>query len=132
MSLTVARYRSRWPCHGEQVWVAARTVTRSGSGHRLPTSSTYIATFDPAAALREATCIVELYHARERPHSLTQSPEFMLGDRKDEWLAARLEDLDHCYIDGIVAAVCVYPVLRTGQRPVGRHRNHRHNKTGAA
>jgi hypothetical protein len=28
--------------------------------------------------------------------------EFMLGDRKDEWLA-RLEDLDYGYIDGIAA-----------------------------
>ena len=29
----------------------------------------------------------------------------MLGDRKDEWLAARLEDLDYGDIDGIEAAV---------------------------
>ena len=29
------------------------------------------------------------------------SLEFMLGDRKDEWLAARLEDLDYGDIDGI-------------------------------
>ena len=34
----------------------------------------------------------------------------MLGDRKDEWLAARLEDLDHGYIDGIEAAVRTYPL----------------------
>src|SRR6266851_4530328 len=33
----------------------------------------------------------------------------MLGDRKEEWLAARLEDLDYGDIDGICAAARVYP-----------------------
>jgi len=33
----------------------------------------------------------------------------MLLDRKDEWLAARLEDLDYGYIDGIVAAARKFP-----------------------
>ena len=110
-------------------------------------SSSYIATFEPAAAFQrlvraegirrgadhvrqltvigdgaawiwnlaaatfpEATCIVDLYHAREHLHCLTRSLEFMLGDRKDEWLAARLEDLDYGYIDGIEAAVRQYPL----------------------
>jgi hypothetical protein len=58
----------------------------------------------------EATQIVDLYHAREHLHSLARSLEFMLGDRKDEWLAARLEDLDYGYIDGIAAAVRQYPL----------------------
>jgi hypothetical protein len=58
----------------------------------------------------EATQIVDLYHAREHLHSLTRSLEFMLLDRKDEWLAARLEDLDYGYIDGIEAAVRKYPL----------------------
>jgi hypothetical protein len=58
----------------------------------------------------EATQIVDLYHAREHVHSLTRSLEFMLGDRKDQWLAARLEDLDYGYIDGIEAAVREYPL----------------------
>jgi hypothetical protein len=53
---------------------------------------------------------VDLYHAREHLHSLTRSLEFMLLDRKDEWLAARLEDLDYGYIDGITAAVRRYPL----------------------
>jgi hypothetical protein len=57
-----------------------------------------------------ATQIVDLYHAREHLHSLARSLEFMLGDRKDEWLAARLEDLDYGYIDGIEAAVREYPL----------------------
>jgi hypothetical protein len=34
----------------------------------------------------------------------------MLLDRKDEWLAARLEDLDYGHIDGITAAVRQYPL----------------------
>ena len=63
-----------------------------------------------AATFPGATCIVDLYHAREHLHSLTRCLEFMLGDRKDAWLAARLEDLDYGYIDGIEAAVRQYPL----------------------
>ena len=33
---------------------------------------------------------MDLFHAREHLHSLTRILEFMLLDRKDEWLAARL------------------------------------------
>jgi hypothetical protein len=110
-------------------------------------SSSYIATFEPAAAFQrlvkaegirrgaghvrqltvigdgaawiwnlaaatfpEATHIVDLFHAREHLHSLTRSLEFMLGDRRDQWLAARLADLDYGYIDGIEAAVREYPL----------------------
>jgi hypothetical protein len=113
-------------------------------------SSSYIATFEPAAAFQrlvraegirrgaghvrqltvlgdgaawiwnlaaatfpEATHIVDLYHAREHLHSLTRSLEFMLLDHKDEWLAARLEDLDYGDIDGIEAAVREYPLNGT-------------------
>jgi hypothetical protein len=57
-----------------------------------------------------ATQIVDLCHAREHLHSLTRSLEFMLPGRQDEWLAARLEDLDYGYIDGIEAAVRRYPL----------------------
>jgi hypothetical protein len=63
-----------------------------------------------AATFPEATHIVDLFHAREHLHSLTRSLEFMLGDRRDQWLAARLEDLDYGYIDGIEAAVRAYPL----------------------
>ncbi len=63
-----------------------------------------------AAAFPEATHIVDLFHAREHLHSLTRSLEFMLGDRRDQWLAARLEDLDYGYIDGLEAAVRKYPL----------------------
>ena len=53
--------------------------------------------------------VVDLYHAREHLHSLDPVLEFILGDR-DESLAARLEDLDYGYIDGIAAAVRAYPL----------------------
>ena len=58
----------------------------------------------------EATQIVDLYHAREHLHSLTRSLDFMLLDRKEQWLAARLEDLDYGDISGIEAAVREYPL----------------------
>ena len=56
----------------------------------------------------EATQIVDLFHAREHLHDLARLLEFMLGDRKDDWLAARLEDLDYGDIDGICAAARAY------------------------
>jgi len=62
------------------------------------------------AKFPEATQIVDLYHAREHLHSLTRSLEFMLLDRRDEWLAARLADLDYGDIDGIETAVRQYPL----------------------
>ena len=115
---------------------------------RDPGSSSYIATFEPAAVFAdlvraegirrgadhvrqltiigdgaawiwntaaskfpEATQIVDLFHARQHLSDLARLLEFMLGDRKDEWLAARLEDLDHGDIDGICRAARIYPLL---------------------
>ena len=117
---------------------------------RDPGSSSYIATFEPAAVFAdlveaegirrgaghvrqltilgdgaawiwgiatakfpEATQIVDLYHARQHLHDLARLLEFMLGDRKEEWLAARLDDLDYGDIDGICKAACVYPLTGT-------------------
>jgi len=111
-------------------------------------SSSYIATFEPAAAFAglvkaegirrgadhvrqmtiigdgaawiwniavskfpEATQIVDLYHARQHLHELASVLEFMLGDSKDKWLAARLEDLDYGDIGGICSAARAYPML---------------------
>jgi hypothetical protein len=62
------------------------------------------------AKFPEATQIVDLFHAREHLHDLARSLEFMLGDRKDEWLAARIEDLDYGDIDGICKAARVFPL----------------------
>jgi hypothetical protein len=58
----------------------------------------------------EATQIVDLYHARQHLHDLAAILEFMLGDQREDWLAARLDDLDHGDIDGICAAARVYPL----------------------
>ena len=63
-----------------------------------------------ATKFPEATQIVDLYHAREHLHDLARRLEFMLLDRKDEWLAGRLADLDSGYVDGIVAATRKYPL----------------------
>jgi hypothetical protein len=62
------------------------------------------------AKFPEATQVVDLFHAREHVHDLARKLEFMLLDRRDEWLAARLEDLDYGYIDGITAATRKYPL----------------------
>ncbi len=64
-----------------------------------------------AATFPEATCIVDLYHARQHLHALARALEFMLLDHYGEWLQARLEDLDYGCIDGIEAAVREYPLL---------------------
>jgi hypothetical protein len=64
-----------------------------------------------AAKFPAATQIVDLFHAREHLHDLARRLEFMLGDGKDAWLAARLEDLDYGYINGIVAATRKYPLI---------------------
>jgi hypothetical protein len=62
------------------------------------------------AKFPQATQIVDLFHAREHLHDLARRLEFMLLDQKEEWLAARLEDLDYGYIDGIVQATRQYPL----------------------
>jgi hypothetical protein len=63
------------------------------------------------AKFPEATQIVDLYHAREHLHDLARVLEFMLGDQREEWLAARLDDLDYGDIDGICAAARAYPLV---------------------
>jgi len=63
------------------------------------------------AKFPEATQIVDLYHAREHLHDLARLLEFMLLDKKQAWLDARLEDLDYGDIDGICAAARAYPLV---------------------
>ncbi len=69
---------------------------------------------------------MDLFHAREHLHDLARRLEFMLGDRKDDWLAARLEDLDHGDIDGICnaarAAKKVQQPHQTTSTLSGRHK----------
>jgi hypothetical protein len=71
------------------------------------------------AKFPEATQIVDLFHAREHLHDLARSLEFMLGDQQDDWLAARLEDLDYGDIDGICAAARIpaSTLLKESRRP---------------
>jgi hypothetical protein len=60
--------------------------------------------------ITSATHIVDIYHAREHLHDLVRSLEFMLGDQRESWLTARLEDLDYGDIDGSCNASRIYPL----------------------
>jgi hypothetical protein len=68
----------------------------------------------------EATQIVDLYHAREHVHSLTRAVECMLGGRREEWLAKRLDDLDYGDIGGIERAVREFPFTGVKKDEVDR------------
>src|SRR5262249_23131525 len=46
------------------------------------------------AKFPEATQVVDIYHAREHLSDLARVLEFMLGDQRENWLKARLDDLD--------------------------------------
>ncbi len=61
------------------------------------------------AKFPEATQIVDLFHAREHLHDLPRPGVHARGPEED-WLAARLEDLDYGDIDGICAAARAYPL----------------------
>jgi hypothetical protein len=52
--------------------------------------------------LPEATPIVDLYHAREHLHELAATLAAALGDQRDDWLTARLADLDAGDIETLV------------------------------
>jgi hypothetical protein len=123
------------------------TVDEDGWPVRDPASSSYLATFAPAAGFGtlmaaearrrgaghvrqlvilgdgavwiwnlagrhfpEATQIVDLYHAREHLHELARLLEFMLGDRRGQWLAERLGELDAGDIGAIAAAARAFPL----------------------
>ena len=59
---------------------------------------------------------MDLFHARGHLHSLAGVLEFMLGDQREKWLAARLEDLDYGDIDGICTAARAYPLAGGGKK----------------
>ena len=50
----------------------------------------------------EATPIVDIYHAREHLHDLAAGLAPVLGDGHDDWLPARLADLDAGDIEALV------------------------------
>ncbi len=62
------------------------------------------------AKFPEATQVVDIYHAREHLCDLARILEFMLGDQRENWLKARLDDPDYGDIDGICAAARAYPL----------------------
>jgi hypothetical protein len=127
------------------------SLDEEGRPVRDPRSSSYLATFAPAAGFGilmagearrrgaahirqivalgdgaawiwnlagqyfpEATQIVDLFHAREHLHDLAKLLEFMLGTHKQDWLDARLADLDAGDIPAIAAAARVFPL--TGRK----------------
>jgi len=57
-----------------------------------------------AAHFPEATQIVDLFHAREHLHELANLAARLLAGHRDEWLAARLAELDNGDIPGLLAA----------------------------
>ena len=61
-----------------------------------------------AAHFPEATQIVDLFHAREHLHELANLAARLLAGHRDEWLAARLAELDNGDIPGRSppAAIC--------------------------
>ena len=118
-------------------------TARGTDGHpvRDPGSSSYLATFDPAARFGQlvdaearrrgsehirqlvvlgdgaawiwnladelfpaATQIVDLYHAREHVHELATLATRLLRGHHQDWLAARLEELDTGDIPALLAA----------------------------
>jgi len=126
-------------------------LDEEGRPVRDPRSSSYLATFAPAAGFGilmaaearrrgaahirqlvmlgdgaawiwnlasqhfpEATQIVDLFHAREHLHDLAKLLEFMLGDHKQDWLDARLAELDAGDIGAICAAARAFPL--TGRK----------------
>jgi hypothetical protein len=52
----------------------------------------------------EATQIVDLFHAREHVHDLANLAGRLLAGHRDQWLAARLADLDAGDIPALIAA----------------------------
>jgi hypothetical protein len=123
------------------------TTDEDGWPVRDPRSSSYLATFAPAAGFGtlmaaearrrgaghvrqlvilgdgapwiwnlasqhfpEATHVVDLYHAREHLHELGRLLEFMLGDHRTDWLAARLDELDAGNIGAITTAAREFPL----------------------
>jgi hypothetical protein len=62
------------------------------------------------AILPEATPIVDIYHAREHLHELAATLAPVLGDQRDDWLTARLADLDAGDIETLVAQTTGLPL----------------------
>ena len=62
------------------------------------------------AIVPEATPIVDIYHAREHLHDLAAGLAPVLGDGHDDWLHARLADLDAGDIEALVTETTRLPL----------------------
>jgi hypothetical protein len=62
------------------------------------------------AIVPEATPIVDIYHAREHLHDLAAGLAPVLGDGHDDWLHARLADLDAGEIEALVTETTRLPL----------------------
>ena len=62
------------------------------------------------AVVPEATPIVDIYHAREHLHDLAAGLAPVLGDGHDDWLHARLADLDAGDIEALVTETTRLPL----------------------
>lgn len=62
------------------------------------------------AILPQATPIVDIYHARQHLHELAATLASVLGDQRDDWLTARLADLDAGDIEHLVAETTRLPL----------------------
>ena len=78
-----------------------------------------------------ATQIVDLYHAREHLHDLAHLAARLLAGHRDDWLAARLDELDNGNIAAILAAgrdldfLAPWPANATRHWPTSRTNAHR-------
>ena len=92
--------------------VKAEYLRRGGDHHRqvvaLGDGAAWIWTM-AADLYPHATCIVDIYHAREHLHDLAAHLAFITPDPA-QWLAARLEELDAGDIEAVIGAARSYPL----------------------
>lgn len=63
------------------------------------------------ARFPEATQIVDLFHAREHLHELTDLLAFIITEDPHDWYHARRTELDNGDIEAIVKAAMIYPLV---------------------
>ena len=66
-----------------------------------------------------ATCIVDIYHAREHLHDLASHLAFITPDPA-AWLAARSEELDAGNVQAVIAAARQYPLAGVKAEELGK------------
>ena len=71
------------------------------------------------AVVPEATPIVDIYHAREHLHDLAAGLAPVLDDGHDDWLRARLADLDAGDIEALVTETTRLPLDGDTAKSVG-------------